>query len=73
MVEQYSEKTLFFVSHGDPIAFLGWVLLHPGENMPVAIELEHSLNYPQKGEAWKIIINEKMQASGFEKYRSSLT
>lgn len=60
MRTQNEGKTIFIVSHGDPLAFTVWRLLNPGTNLPTIKELNKTV-YLKKGEAWKIVFNKKGQ------------
>ena len=49
-------KTIFVVSHGDPLAFAIWRLINPEGELPTIGELNKG-NYLKKGEAWKVVIS----------------
>lgn len=53
----YTGKTVFIVSHGDPLAFLRWRLLYPNQAFPPYYILR-SQHYLEKGEAWKLEFDE---------------
>lgn len=57
ILEKDLGKTVFVVTHGDPLALLRWRLLHPGEDIPPVADL-HVGDYPQKGEAWRITLDQ---------------
>lgn len=54
---QYPDKTVFVIGHGDPTAFAIWKLLHPGLELPSIIEIAKN-SYLKKGEAWKFVFDE---------------
>lgn len=54
--EEHEGKTIFVVSHGDPIAFTMWRLLHPEGQLPPLSELgKHG--YLKKAESWRAEFN----------------
>ena len=60
ILKNYCGKTVFVVSHGDPIIFLLWLLTHPNSAInPVSLIKKNFLI--QKGQAWKVVLNEKMK------------
>ncbi len=63
--EQYPGKTVFIISHGDPLAFLMWNLLHPDEPLLPRPQLEHEL-YLEKGQAWKVILDDQNHVTEYE-------
>lgn len=66
---KHKGKTVFVVSHGDPTAFAMWQLLNPGQPLPSLRELKAEKNktvYLEKGEAWKIVLDEDENIIGHE-------
>lgn len=62
VLEKYSGKTIFLVSHGDPLAFLLWRLLHPTDEVTDAVTEDVSFEksaYLRRGEAWDMTLDEK--------------
>jgi broad specificity phosphatase PhoE len=57
ILQKYCGKTVFVVSHGDPLSFLYWRLLHPLDNDIPAIKFLEKTDYLLKGEAWKVVID----------------
>lgn len=60
--KKHKGKTIFVVSHGDPTAFAMWQLLNPGKSLPTLRELKQErgrVPYLEKGEAWKIMLDEQ--------------
>ncbi len=55
---QYEGKTVFVVSHADPICFLLWSLVHPGENLPPMTEIK-KYQYLERGEAFRMVIDDQ--------------
>lgn len=51
-------KTVAIVSHGDPIQFLLFKLSNPNKKVP-SMSILVNENYPPKGRATKIVVNEK--------------
>lgn len=60
----YGGKTIFVVSHGDPLAFLVWRLMNPSGNHIPVLEIRDN-NYPSKGKAWKLILNDRCELVSF--------
>ena len=59
---KHKGKTAFVVSHGDPTAFAMWQLLNPGQPLPSLRELQKEsgrVPYLEKGEAWRILFDDK--------------
>jgi len=53
IVTKYEERTIFIVSHGDPLAFLVWRLMYKEGDLPRISEL-NNIGYLKKAEAWKV-------------------
>jgi broad specificity phosphatase PhoE len=49
-------KTIFVVTHGDPIAFVAWKLIYPQRKIPPLTKLKPD-HYLNKSEAWKLVFN----------------
>lgn len=54
---EYGGKTIVIVGHGDPLRFLLYRLKNPEGSLPSIGELIHSY-YPNKGEGWKMVVDE---------------
>lgn len=63
--EAYPGKTVFMISHGDPLAFLLRNLLDPNEAIPSKPALEAG-QYLKKGEAWKMVLDEQNRVCELE-------
>jgi broad specificity phosphatase PhoE len=72
VLHDYQGKVVFVVSHGDPLAFLYWQLLHLHENkLPTIKSLEHVNGlYLHKAEAWRVLLDEDRQVVEHEIVRS---
>lgn len=53
MLEKHADKTIFVVSHGDPITFLLWKLSHPDEKIPLYNFLTKG-NFLRPAQAWEM-------------------
>ena len=53
----YSGKTIFIVSHGDPLAWLIWELMHPNQTLPSVKAIQG--HYPTHGNTFKIVFDEQ--------------
>jgi|SRR6185369_1861948 len=54
----HKDKTIFLVSHGDPIMWLFWKLTNPHDEMPSPMIL-HETHLLKQGTALKLVIDEK--------------
>lgn len=62
IMEKYQGKTIFLVSHGDPLAFLFWRLLNPHQSITPEVTGAVTLgreNYLKRGEAWEMTLDEE--------------
>lgn len=58
ILKKYQGKTILVISHGDPLAFLYWKLLHPDEPLQ-PINWLHTNEYLHRGQAWRIVLDEQ--------------
>lgn len=56
--KHHAGDTVFVVSHGDPIAFARWKLLHPTKVIPSMVELSAN-GYLKKAETWRVVFDPK--------------
>ncbi len=56
VIKTYPGKTIFIVSHGDPLAWLIWKLLHPTDPIPSILDIQDT--YPQQGQARQVLFDE---------------
>lgn len=57
-IKEYKNKTVFLVSHGDPLALLYFKLLYPSDPAPSIVDLTiQNQKYLEKGMAWKITVD----------------
>ena len=62
ILNKHKGKTAFVVSHGDPTAFAMWQLLNPGRPLPSLRELRNEKGrvvYLEKGEAWRVLFDDR--------------
>ena len=57
-LSRYPGKTIGIVSHGNPITYLVWSLLHTGEPFPPHKEAVKAFD-PKKGNGWRLVFDEK--------------
>lgn len=62
VLKQYKGKTIFVLSHGDPLAFAVYNLIHPKNTIPSINNLTGE-NYLKRGEAWKVEFDETFKAT----------
>lgn len=67
-IRKHEGKTIFVVSHGDPIAFTMWRLLNPRGELPSIVALSRN-TYLQKSEAWRVILDQKGRVIEHERIR----
>lgn len=58
IIEENTEQIVAIVSHGDPLAFLIDAIEHPEREVKSIRILINQPDYPQKGQAVKIILDE---------------
>ena len=55
-LEKHKGKTIFVMSHGDPITFLLWRLLHPNSSIPSYVYVTKG-NFLREAQAWEMIFD----------------
>lgn len=65
ILKKHGGETVFVVSHGDPLLFAMWRLLHPAGEIPPYKTLVKDY-YLEKGTAWKVVFDESNQVIEYE-------
>lgn len=67
----HSGKVVAIISHGDPIAFLTYRLIHNKDSFPPYVEVEKDY-FPEKGSGYRFVLDEKGAVVSYERVSSGV-